>query len=383
VFPQKEFRAVTVTPALPITQPAGLEIEYNHDLNPSEEFLTGYPSIRDALKDDRLPNAFSQYDRLAQAHKRSFQLLGIWSLGLGLAPLLLAAVRLMIGEPAFSKVAAIEVVAELCGVASFVIIFWTRRKRHRVQWCQATFCRERLRQWHFQKFLDGELIGLLAASKDQYQQELDRRWGELQQNLRDGYGMMVEFLNLASRGNDFFHPANDYADPALATQVFTALWTLRFEHQLRYSQRKIEPEGEAVGLALEERTSFSETVATMTLAGAILMSVLAFIASGAHVFDFGAKLGWQPLVVTRVLGGVAMFLAVLSAASRAYRAGYTLPDESESYEEYCDRVRELKAVLLRASDDHEKLRLLEGLEEEAAAELRRFLRMKTRATFVS
>lgn len=82
------------------------------------------------------------------------------------------------------------------------------------------------------------------------------------------------------------------------------------------------------------------------------------------------------------IGGMALLLAVISAASRAYRAGFTLPDESESYEEYCDRVRELKAVFNKLSNENEKRREMEQLEEEAAAELRRFLRMKTRATFV-
>ena len=113
------------------------------------------------------------------------------------------------------------------------------------------------------------------------------------------------------------------------------------------------------------------------------MSALAFIVSGAHVFPSSSWLPWEPTAVTRALGGVSLLLAVLSAASRAYRAGFTLPDESESYEEYCDRVRELKAVFKSLSNDNEKLRELEQLEEETAAELRRFLRMKTRATFVS
>jgi len=365
------------------TKPAGLEIEYNHDLDVSEPFLSAYPSIRLALKDQRLLDAFTYFDITARSHKRSFQLLGLWSLVLGLVPLVLSAIRMAVGEPAFSRVAEINVAAELCGVASVCIVLWTRRKRHRVLWCLAVFWRERLRQWHFQKFLDGRLIGLLVSDRAQYDQELDRRWGELQQNFHDGYGMMVEFMRFASRGGDFFHEVSEYADHQIAKLVFDALWTLRFEHQLRYSRRKIEPEGEQAGFSLEERTALSETVASVTLAGAILMSALAFVVSGAHVFAFSSWLPWEPLTMTRSLGGTALLLAVISAASRAYRAGFTLPDESESYEEYCDRVRELKAVFKSLSNENEKLRELEQLEEEAAAELRRFLRMKTRATFVS
>jgi hypothetical protein len=43
--------------------------------------------------------------------------------------------------------------------------------------------------------------------------------------------------------------------------------------------------------SLEERTALSETVASVTLAGVILMSALAFVVSGAHV----SWLPWVPL----------------------------------------------------------------------------------------
>ena len=58
------------------TKPAGLEVEYNHDLDVSEAFLSAYESIREALKDQRLLDAFNYFDGKAKAHKRSFQLLG-------------------------------------------------------------------------------------------------------------------------------------------------------------------------------------------------------------------------------------------------------------------------------------------------------------------
>jgi hypothetical protein len=200
--------------------------------------------------------------------------------------------------------------------------------------------------------------------------------------MRDGYGMMIEFLAADSHEGDLLHPVTEYTNQSIANAVFDALWTLRFEHQLGYSRRKIDPDGEAEGLALEERTTLSETVASVSLAGAITMSVLAFLASGAHMVERAAYLPWDHLAITRCLGGTALLLTVLSAGSRAYRAGFTLPDESESYEEYCDRVRESKAVFRHASGFPQKLRELQRLEQETAAELRRFLRMKRRATFI-
>lgn len=356
--------------------PPGLDIEYNHDLNVSEDFLRCYPAIRKALNDERLLERFDYYDREAKKHKRNFQGLGLGALILGLIPLLVAALRMAVGEPpAWQE--GFSTFAEAAGLVSVGLVLWSRFRRHRRLWCQAVFCRERLRQWHFQKFLDGRLIGLLASQSGAYDEELSRRWGELTQNLRDGYGMMKRFLDSASRSSDLFHELTPYSDPAIAEQVFKALWTLRLEHQLRYGKRKTAPQGEQAGLSLEERKTISETAAIATLALAVLVSGSAFI-----VAIVGPRLGWETAFITRCLGASALFLAVLSAGSRAYRAGYTVPDESESYEEYCDRIREIEAVFQNATSEEGKLRQLKYLEEESAAELRRFLRMKERATFV-
>jgi hypothetical protein len=367
--------------ALTQAEPAGLRAEYNHDLNVSEEFLAAYPSIRKALKDERLLERFTFFEDRAKSHKRWFHLLGLWSLILGSVPLIIAALRMIVGEGAFAAYTRAYSAAELCGVASICLVLWNRLKRHRMLWCQAVFYRERLRQWHFQKFLDGPLIEKLVGNEAEYDAELNRRRVQLEQNFHDGYGTMMEFTRFASRENNFLHEPANYSDSRIARTVFDALRTLRFEHQLRFSQRKIEPEAEHASLALKERATVSETIASVTLAGAVLISALSVFVSGAHEFDL--PLQWDQLLITRCLGGTALLLAVVSAASRAYRSGFTLPDESESYEEYCGRIRELKPVFLKtALSDEEKLRQLEQLEEEAAAELRRFMRMKTRATFL-
>jgi hypothetical protein len=367
--------------ALHSTQP-GLALEYNHDLNVSEEFLASYPLIRDLLKDRRLLEEFHSFDRTAKSSKRAFQTLGFLSLVLGLIPLLISAARMVAGEATFPTIADLSVAADFCGAVAIALVLFIRFRRYRAKWCQSVFCRERLRQWHFQLFLDGQLINLSRSRPAEFGMELDRRWSRLRQNLRDGYGMMTQFVNFASQGDDFFHQQTEYPDAALAKEAFDALMTLRFDHQLRFSRRKIEPDGQEAGLTLAERTTLSETVATVTFAGAVLTSAIAFVLTLDQLIP-GLRRSPTDLTATgRVLGGVALFLAVLSAASRAYRAGFTLPDESESYDEYCDRVRELKAAFRSVGTDGERLRLLKQLEEESAVELRRFLRMKMRATFL-
>src|ERR1043165_337697 len=168
----------------------GLKVEYNHDLDVSDGFLATYQPIREALRDERLLETFRYFDGEARSHKEAFHRLGIWSLALGSIPLMIAAIRILVGEIHFLPFGVIYSVAELCGVASVVLVLVNRRKRHRGLWCQAVFCRERLRQWHFQKFLSGPLIEKLIKNTPEYTAELNQRWVELEQNFHDGYGTM-------------------------------------------------------------------------------------------------------------------------------------------------------------------------------------------------
>jgi hypothetical protein len=358
----------------------GMEFQYNHDLDVSDEFLANYKDIQHALKDRRLIGAFESYNARAALHKKWFERLGLISLILGILSLESAALQMTLGgvpkglRPLWSA-------AEAGGLIAALLMIWERIRRHRFQWCLAVFCRERLRQWHFQKFLDGRLISLLATDPAAYDKELDKRWINLQESLRDGPGMMNEFKS--NTENDFFHTPSVYADSELVPEVLESLKTLRVEHQLGFSNRKLESDADGSGLALQERMSWSETVASFSLAGAVLISALSVFLPITRPEWFAARnFSSSGPNFARILGGFALMLAVLSAGSRAYRAGCTLPDESESYDEYCDRIREVRLVFKSLPESEDRLQQLKRLEEEAAAELRRFLRMKSRATFI-
>lgn len=358
----------------------GMAFDYNHDLNVSDAFLANFTKIHRALKDRRLIEAFDSYKDKAAFHKKRFESLGLISLILGVVSLELAALQLTLGGIP-EGFGALWSAAEAGGLISAILMILERARRHRSRWCLAVFCRERLRQWHFQKFLDGQLISLLTTDPAGYDQELSRRWNRLQESLRDGSGMMNEFKS--NTENDLFHSPSSYSDSELIPLVLESLRTLRIEHQLGYSNRKLDLEADNSGLALQERTSWSETVASSSLAGAVLISALSVFLPFCRPEWFAPHNAASSLPdLRRIFGGCALMLAVLSAASRAYRAGFTLPDESESYDEYCDRVRELRSVFKNIPNAESRLQQLERLEEEAAAELRRFLRMKSRATFI-
>jgi hypothetical protein len=228
-------------------------------------------------------------------------------------------------------------------------------------------------------FLDGALVSLASTDCSAFHEEVEHRWARLQQTLRDGYGLLTQFANFSAHEDDFFHKVTDYTDAAVASEAFDALETLRFDHQLRFSHGKVEPENEGSSFSLIEQTALSEAVATLSLFGAVLVITVALAISLAPVQPRLVAVG---IPLGRIFAGSALFLAVLSAATRAYRTGFTLPDEPESYAEFCYRIRELKAQFKAVSADHERVRCLKHLEEECATELRRYLRLKMRTTFI-
>ena len=347
----------------------GIKTQYNHDLNVSGEFLCDFSMIRDALEDQRLLNEFRRYEGLAKSQKVWFQTLGLLSLLLGLLSLGAAAFQIILGDSLAGEFPVIWRAANVAAFASLFLIVWMRVGGYRRRWCLAVFCRERLRQWHFQKFLDGELMGKIVTDRNQYDSQLNEKWNELQQNLRDGFGMMQDFMASRSRQNDFFFEYKPYPiSSALGQTVLRALRTLRLDHQLRYTRRKEEVHGEGTGMALREHDSIAETVASVTLGGAVLVNALTVV--------FASRVN-----LSRALNGGALLLTVLSAASRAYRSGLTVPEEAESYSEYGDAVRQAKAIF-DYTDFQGQFLQLQRVEEESAAELRRFLKMKIHANFI-
>jgi hypothetical protein len=360
----------------------GLRAEFNHDIDVGNEFLEHFEPIGNALNDTRLLGAFSAYDRIAKSNKRTFHLLGVLSLAFALITLLSVGIGIVFGISVTHSYGLIGLCAESGSIIAIGLILWNRLGRYRVRWCGALFCRERLRQWHFQVFLDGQLMSLLSSQPEEFRKEIDRRWAVLEQGLRDGFGMMSSFVHHGSRDEDFFHQPSKYTDLKIAGLVIGAMSVLRFGHEHRFGQRKVEPVGETIGLTLQERASFSSALASGALAGAVIVAALGFLNSLAIMYPALKLLSVETLTLGRILGGSALILAVISAATRAYRTGYTMPDEADSYAEFCNRAQECKAVLESSASEVEKFRQLERLEEECVLELRRFLKMKMHATFI-
>jgi len=362
-------------------------VRYNHDLDVAPDFLDAFPTIRIALRDERLLTLFHHFDTEARRAKGAYHSIGVASLALGLIGLSGTAVSIMQGELLGNFLPVLGLGIEGASVASIILIILNRVKGYNHRWRLALFRRERLRQWHFQKFLDGQLISWLAQKPEEYSAELERRWAVVQQELRSNLGEMERFVRRAGGASELYHPLTRYADSEVEGQALTALRTLRLTHQLSHAGIKLDAPNEGAHLALNDHQLISDTIATSTLSGAILLGAVGFLFALGDVLSSlgfsiyqgaattGPSLGWS-------LAGLSLLLAVWSAGARAYQTGYTVTEEKESYQEYVVRVGEIYTVFAQVSLQ-DKWRELAALEAEAVSELRRFLRIKGRASFVS
>ena len=237
------------------------------------------------------------------------------------------------------------------------------------------FVRERLRQWRHQLLLDGPFIDLTKSDPSAHKKMLDNRWARFQQEASIGGGKFDAFLGRPGADQYWFVTPKMPQEAALLEQILELQESLRIDYQLSFAVRKSEASGMRLGLA--EVTRVADWIATTTLVGAVVVTVA----------QLGAELtgGQDQHDLAVWLGAAAIGLAVASLATRAIRAGLTIPGELESYEDYGNRCQILAEMFRKARNDNDNRAqwgILQDLERAAADELRRFLHVKRDARFV-
>jgi hypothetical protein len=257
-------------------------------------------------------------------------------------------------------------------IVSVLTIIWAHMAGLRRVWLVNVFLRERLRQWRHQLLLDGELMDLARSDPAAYHTRIDYKWSQLCADATIGSGKFDTFIAKGGPDQYFFVEPKMPRDEVVLSQVIRLQAQLRLDYQLSFGETKLSVGGGGKpGIA--DITKVADWSATTTLVGAVAVSVCLFVSElqrgghGSHVWFAAAALG----------------LAVLSLGIRAIRTGLTIPGEQESYEEYMNRCQVLAEVFHRdRHDDAARWRVLRDLEQSAAAELRRFLRMKSSSRFI-
>lgn len=362
----------------------------NHDLDLGESDIKNYPFIKGLLRDEELIKAFKLHDALARKAKSWFHGLGVAALILGMVGLILALAEIVspgFHLPTWSR--GMSLSGPCCAVVAIVIYWIMQLCRFREKWLSALFVRERIRQWHFQRFMDGKLVSDYAdmTTRHQAQNEFGRRWQTFYTSIsKDPGAAMDSYLKRKEEHPKWDHPQSAYPNAPVAGEVFQALSSIRFEHQIQFSIKKTLASGHEITLAPNERDRISEWLARSTFIAAIICAAVQTLVFGYQAMQDDNAHITHLHEAGLALNALAVLFAILSAGIRVYRTGYTLPAESESYQHYLDLCEIYEREWTARAYDPLTLALdtaeLRNIETEAYRELKRFLTIKRAASFL-
>ncbi len=365
---------------------ATVNTSYNQDIHVSDDTLAAYPEIALLLAFRPLRECFDRADAEASRNKRHFVLFGRVSLCCALLALTGSAVDLIIrGYDAEAVPINLSVVFGALAATSLMVLLFMHLHRLRDHWLEACYKRERIRHWRWQVFLDGPLVEEAVAAQDAeslQKTQFYKQWARFQADLDSANTSSHLFKRRRPALQELFFSRRDYSDDVIAESVLSLLKGLRFQHQINYPKRATGLIAGDNRLNLKEHREWVDSFSRVSLVLALLLAV-------GHVVTTLVSLAAEsgPSLMSdgthQLFGVLALWAALMSGLARAYLAGLTLPEETESYEDYAARIETLYEIFALARDNASRQRIHRDLELEAERELRRFLVMKSKASFVA
>jgi hypothetical protein len=342
----------------------GTDFRHNTDLDPPEAYLATVPRVRAALRNPELIGVFRHYDRIANSKQKLFRGLGMLSLVLACVSLLGIDAELCVAAlyPAFHS-ARVTATFEFCALLSIAIASAALAAGTRTQWLTARYLTETIRQWHFQMFLDGQLMTQAFADPAKFQAELAIRWARLMNRAATAKGEMDSVL--LSDAAELQHPLKPYGDAQTAEEAMRAYSDLRINKQLSY-------------FTVSKEVFVAHDGVSESLARWFLVSALLLAAAQLVLLKYA-----EPAHAARViLFASAIACVIFTAVIRVYRSALAVPQQRERYETKWVRLVALQSAFDTAASSEKKLEIMKEAELTEMEEMREFLRQMRRASYI-
>ena len=349
---------------------------YNRDIFFGEEVLKRYPQIRELLNFKDFQTEFRKADEEAKRRKSRVVLFGTASVVFGLIGILGVIAELAVPLIFSAHVPVLWlIVVEVCCLLAILIPGIDRLCfRNKDHYRLALYKRERLRHWQYQMFLDGAFVEQCVKETGRVQQFLCQRLEPLKQEFKSESGSLERFVQAALSEDLMLFSKTEYGNAKIHETIIAFLLEYRFGHQTEYVRRALADSNSEEILSRRQKFHWSESVAKGALIAACFFPLLQLFLT---MFESES--------IERAhhsLAGLALVSLAFSAFARAYRNGLGLPEEIESYEEYVLQVEILRAKFDREVDPKRKQSIHKEMEQEAEKELRRFLQINGKSTFV-
>lgn len=346
-----------------------------------EEARQEYPHIFFALDNPLLREAFSPYDERANVSKTRSRRWGVFAVFLATGALLLAG-----GEMLFQGLpkAQLRLVAGIGGVAGIVSVaigmFGVMFRARKMRWLSDRLATERLRQFHFQQYVDAadEILKGAGAEEDAdaYKTARIKNFERIQSDLLDRIEEeLTHLVHSEDPGEGMLFDQRDHQiDPAAPhlQEYFDAYERLRFKRQIDYCD-----------LVLREKKGFWKhaPVRQAQILGALALGcVLAILGLHAMVlFGALANIYWMKGPLVHVL---AIWAAIIALTARTFEEGFQPEREIERMRHYRLSLKRLYERFKETDDPAEKITIMRELEKVTYQEMVLFLKGNYEAQFV-
>ena len=382
--------------------------KFNHDLLANADDMKRidefYPRLKRVLYHEELIRYFNQFNDRADEAKRKSRLWGKWAIVLGAVAIVLAEIEIgaaLIKLPS-PWALLIGAVASVCGLVSATVgvfgVLYGSRKR---EWLQNRFVGERTRQFHFQSLIVQltDIATILEAATEDTVKAAETRFlsrrrtlfGKFQEELNgNADAKLNNAISSYGEGDWWLHNPSCRTranDTEILNPVFDAYRELRIQHQLDYTNYKLQDDHKIFsGMPVKQ----ARVLQHVTNAGIAWLLLIHAIVLGVVVFTFATVVAGTRLdtatteateVITIVFSVAIIAIAVVALAARAFEQGIQPEREIERYQQYRSALRSTLGQFEKAETTLDKIRIMRQMEQLAFEEMRNFLRTHERASF--
>ncbi len=363
----------------------GMAYSFNHDLLLGESDLAAakadFPNIAFALHNPALNSLFGPIDARANAAKRKSRQWGVVAVFLATLALMLAAAEVLYHGADKTMVRLLAAIGAVAGIASvFIGVFGVMFRARKMRWLADRLSTERMRQFHFQHFIEfgGEIVKGASdgAAAKAYLERRDADFARFKRDFLDHVDEKLHHLVEAEDPGDGLVfpeiPDNIPKDAPHLAEYFRAYTVLRFNRQIAYCDLMLREKNAFWKYAPVRQAKIIGAVAMVCVFAILVLHGLVFVGALANV-------GWMKGPVIHV---GAIWAAIVALSARTIEEGFQPETEVERLRQYRLSLKRIHHRFTTVTDVDDKIRAMMDLEKLAFEEMILFLRGNYEAQYV-
>ena len=367
-----------------------------------------FGSVAILLDDSRLRAEFLRTDTRANNAKTASRKYGFIAVVCATVALCGAAAEPIISDLPWAAQVAITLFLAGLGIFALALsLGWVLRGGRKREWLKDRLKTERLRQFYFQRFLcDWDTLYLVESAPDEFKAKQKLWLTHMQSEYSNLDDKLAEIMEKPNHTFCWFQDFNENMPysfsstrqpihikdenvsehssiSTLQSSFFSAYKTLRFEHQIKYCQTRLNLGRGRRGflnksLLQQQYILKNYWSIVITLFVALHILLIGTLATSIFLPEIRELLHhWSPFLHLFII-----WLAIIAIAIRTVEHGMGIHSDIERFRNYKGKVEALQAEFDIAQAPNEKHHVMRSMEEVVYNEMCDFIKIHNEAKFV-